>query len=143
MIYDELTELLRATELAEQAQKKALATRTKVGVCIVTTDGKFYQGANFENNLKKTFHAEETALIHALMDGKRKTDFKYMVQLAFGPNKVYPCCLSCLAYLYDYTHPDFKIYTIWKTEIKHIATLKELVKGFGDADVYPDKSRRF
>lgn len=133
------SELEFAIKLAHEARKKAIAVRTNVGVCIVSTDKDYFQGANFENSYKKTYHAEEVALIQALMRGLKGTDLSYMVQLAFAEDKVYPCCLSCLAFLWEYTHPDFMIYTVWEGRIKHAASLKQLTSGFEGADIYPKK----
>jgi len=137
-----LNVIKKAIELALEARdKKAIAERTNVGVCIVAFPDKpkYYQGANLENSLKKTYHAEEVAIIQALMDGARKKDFYFMVQLAFGKDKIYPCCLSCLSYLWEYTHPEFIVYTVHEATIVHCATLDKLTSGFSGADIYPKR----
>ncbi|MHA2363200.1 MAG: hypothetical protein ACXAC7_04530 [Candidatus Hodarchaeales archaeon] len=132
----------KAVKLAIKAKESAIAFRTKVGVCIVTTDDHHFSGANFENSLKKTYHAEEVALIHGLMAGYRNEAFSYMVQLAFAQDEIYPCCLSCLSWLWEYTHPDFVIYTVYEEIIVHQTTLKDLVSGFGDANIFPIQKRQ-
>ena len=133
-----LATLKKAINIARHSKTLAIAEKTFVGVCIVTNKG-FYGGANFENSYKKVYHAEETALIRSLYDGNRGTEFLYMVQLAFAKDKIYPCCLSCLAFLWEYTHPDFHIYTVWEGEVVHSASLAQLTSGFIDADIYPKK----
>lgn len=130
---------------AYEARKNAIATRTNVGVCIYACNDElasYVQGSNFENSYKKTYHAEETALINGLLKGYRNKDFKYMVQIAFAEDEVYPCCLSCLAFLWEYTHPYFIIYTVYDGKVVHSTDLETLTSGFKDCDIYPIKKRR-
>jgi cytidine deaminase len=128
----------KAIELAYEAQKKAIAKKTNVGCCIVTTDERYYQGANLENSYLKVYHAEEVALIRALMDGVRDHHFDYMIQIAFSKTRVYPCCLSCLAFLWEYTNPQFTIHVVYREQIIYTKSLEELVSGFGGLEhIYP------
>lgn len=131
-----------AIKQAYEAQTKAIAQKTNVGCCISTYDGKLYQGANLENSYKKTYHAEEVALIHALMDGARGEEFYFMVQIAFDKDKIYPCCISCLAFLWEYTNPNFIIMVAYENQIVYQKSLKELVEGFGGIEhIYPQEHR--
>ncbi|MCK5602987.1 hypothetical protein KAR91_13980, partial [Candidatus Pacearchaeota archaeon] len=87
---------------------------------------------------KKVYHAEEVALIRALMDGVRDAEFDYMIQIAFSKERVYPCCLSCLAFLWEYTNPSFSILVVYKKEVVYARKLEDLVSGFGGLEhIYP------
>jgi len=141
-----MTVLTNTIDMAYMAREQAIATNTKVGVCIYAWNDAlghgYFQGANLENSFKKTYHAEEVALIQGLMAGYRGEDFSYMIQIAFAEDEIYPCCLSCLSWLYEYTHPDFIIYTIYNHDIIDQRTLKEMTIGFKGVDIYPKPSRR-
>lgn len=130
-----------AVKIAYVAQTLAIAERTNVGCSLVTTDGNIFAGANLEGGIKKAIHAEEAALISGMMHSYRFRDFDYLVQIAFSKDEVYPCCLSCLAYLWDFTHPDFKIFVIHDHEVVYATTLKWLVQGFNGLEHVYTKRR--
>ena len=137
----------QAHKFAKEILKQSIAQQTNVSVCIVGKKNDqivYFPGANLENKYKKTNHAEEVALIQGLMAGFRGLDFKFMVQPMFRDKHIYPACLSCLAFLYEYTHPDFIIYvTNSKEEVVYQKTLKELVSGFGGEQyIYPSINTR-
>lgn len=130
--------LERAIDTAYNMQKRALAEKTHVGCAFIMRDGKVIGGANIENSYKKAYHAEEVAIIRAIIQGYGKEDFSTLVQVAFAEDKVYPACLSCIAYLWDYTNPNLEILIVHNHEIIRKMTLKSLMVGFteNNVDIY-------
>src|SRR3989344_1438361 len=68
--------------LAKEAREKAYApySNYQVGAALLTKDGSIYAGFNIENaGYSPTIHAEQTALIRALGEGKK--DFTALLVL--------------------------------------------------------------
>lgn len=79
-------------ELAKEAREKAYVpySHFKVGACVLTEDGKTYQGCNIENaSYGLTNCAERTALFNAYANGERKLKAIAVVADTEGP--VSPC----------------------------------------------------
>ncbi|KHO60977.1 MULTISPECIES: cytidine deaminase [Thermoanaerobacter] len=79
-------------ELAKEAREKAYVpySHFKVGACVLTDDGKTYQGCNIENaSYGLTNCAERTALFSAYANGDRKLKAIAVVADTEGP--VSPC----------------------------------------------------
>lgn len=95
-------------DAAARAREKALTFKTKVGAAIQTKDGKIYAGFNIENRIHKGHHAEEVALIRALFEGYKGSDFEAMaiVYETSSEENPYPACASCRQYMWENTSPD-------------------------------------
>lgn len=82
----------KLVELAKEAREKAYVpySHFKVGACVLTEDGKTYQGCNIENaSYGLTNCAERTALFSAYANGDRKLKAIAVVADTEGP--VSPC----------------------------------------------------
>ncbi|HHW56875.1 MAG TPA: cytidine deaminase [Clostridia bacterium] len=82
----------KLVELAKEAREKAYApySNFKVGACVITEDGKTYQGCNIENaSYGLTNCAERTALFNAYANGERK--LKAIAVIADTEGPVSPC----------------------------------------------------
>ncbi len=128
-------------------REKARTFRTKVGAAIETFDMAIIGGFNIETYTHKGYHAEEVALIRALAHGYNGTDFRRMavVYQDAGHNdfEVYPACLGCLNYLWDFTHPRFEIFVAdiyGKGRYKGI--LEEMLSLKDGARIYPSENVR-
>jgi cytidine deaminase len=136
----------KAVREAVKVKDNAYVEKTPVGVTLTTYDRETFAGCNLENYLKKTYHAEEGALIHALTAGYRTTDFWFMVQIfessRVEEQEVFPACLMCTAWLWEYLHPDLIIVNATpEGDPVHTVKLKDLTSGFkGLAKIYPSPS---
>lgn len=79
-------------QVATQALEKAYVPYSKfpVGACLVTKDGKLYQGVNIENaSYGLTNCAERTAFFKAISEGERQ--FEHLVIAGNTPEPISPC----------------------------------------------------
>lgn len=134
-------------EVALESRKRAITFRSFVGAAIKTRDGKIFGGFNIEPYSLKGYHAEEVALIPALVNGYYGTDFDEIaiVYKDAGDNgsEVFPGCPSCWGYLWDLTHPKLKIHNV-DTEgtVLYSTKLNEIIRPALPAKVFPSLKTR-
>ena len=79
----------------------------RVGAAIETADGEVFSGANVEiANYSNSFHAEEVALVRALMAGH--TEFTRIVVTSAAKDGVTPCGM-CRQTLAEFADEDFLV----------------------------------
>lgn len=131
----------QAIEEAVEYRDQARTYGTKVGVAVGTFDGAVFGGFNMENKRHKGVHAEEAALIHAMLNGYNATDLRSLV-VVYGDGEgdidIFPACLSCLAFAWDYAHPKLNVVVADTAgDIKYCERLEDIVSHPGPADTYP------
>jgi len=108
--------------------KNAKTFKSKVGACLYTKE-YCYGGYNIETRIHKGYHAEEVAIINALLNNIHPRRFKgiIIVYEFKGHTGVYPACASCRQFLHEFTNPDLLV-TVVDTKGKIIFedTLKNL-----------------
>ncbi|BBM16693.1 cytidine deaminase [Enterococcus avium] len=95
-------------DIAVEALDKAYVPYSNfpVGACLVTKEGKTYQGINIENaSYGLTNCAERTAFFKAVSEGER--DFKHLVIAGHTPEPISPCgaCRQVMAEFCDPAMP--------------------------------------
>ncbi|MBM7712165.1 cytidine deaminase [Enterococcus xiangfangensis] len=95
-------------DIAVDALDKAYVPYSKfpVGACLVTKDGKTYQGINIENaSFGLTNCAERTAFFKAVSEGER--EFSHLVVAGHTPEPISPCgaCRQVMAEFCDPAMP--------------------------------------
>ena len=100
-----------------KAREKAIlipSSSTRVGAVLFDSDGNKYLGYNIQNRVHKSYHAEEIAVLNALLQG---ADMKKMVGMAVSFSKTIKdltfCCGCCRQVMWEYIqNPDLIIYEI-------------------------------
>ena len=78
-----------------------------VGACLVTKQGKTYQGINIENaSFGLTNCAERTAVFKAVSEGERA--FQHLVVAGHTPEPISPCG-ACRQVLVEFCEPDMPV----------------------------------
>jgi len=112
------------------AMKLALTFRSRVGAVLVAENNRTFLGFNIENYCHKGYHAEETALINALLHGYRGTMLKelYLTYDFYGHSEnIYPMCGHCRQLYWEFTHPDLVVTVVnQKGDILYRGKLSEL-----------------
>lgn len=99
----------------------------KVGVALLTENGKIYTGVNIENSsYSATVCAERTAIFKAVSDGKTK--FSKIAIVSSNDDFCYPCGV-CRQVMAEFCSNDFEIILSSKNELK-VFTLAELLPHF-------------
>jgi len=132
----------RAIAEAREYREQARTYSTRVGVAVETFDGEVFGGFNMENKRHKGVHAEEAALIHAMLHGYNATDLRSLVVVyadSSGHNSgIFPACLSCLAFAWDYAHPKLNVVVAdTDGELLYHERLDAVVEHPGEADTFP------
>jgi len=111
----------KAIRKALKMLKYSITFTTEVGACLYTKY-KLYPGFNIENKIHKGYHAEEVAVINALLHGEYPSSFIGIIIAGS-----YPSCASCRQLLWEFTNGSLLI-TIVDNEgnIMYENTLKEL-----------------
>ena len=124
-------ELLSLARLAMQ-RSYCPYSRFKVGACLLSTDGRIFQGCNIENaSFGLTNCAERTALFKAVSEGVR--DFT-VIAIAAEDAAPYPCG-ACRQVLNEFA-PDIRILLTWGEDRVVRTTLPELLPhGFGPKEL--------
>ena len=102
----EMKELLRR---AEEARGHAYApySHYRVGAALLTTQGRYYSGANVENAaLSTTIHAEMSAVAAAVSNGE--TNFRALLVFTEANPPPFPCAL-CRQTLAEFNRGDLLI----------------------------------
>jgi cytidine deaminase len=149
------TELADAVKVALEYREQARTFRSKVGVAFVMDDGKIIGGFNIETYGHSGFHAEVVALIRALADityddvlgckvGYNGTNFKQLVVVfqdaGHDDVEIFPACISCWSWLWEFTHPDLEIVVAdIKGNIHYKCLLKNIVHPPPPAEVFPSE----
>lgn len=115
--------------LAEEARKNAYAPYSKycVGACILTEDGRTFQGCNFENaSFGATICAERCAASCAIAAGQRR-----FMAIAIAANSVAWPCGICRQVLREFAcGPDMPVIVgAAGSETFEVKTLEELLPG--------------
>ena len=100
----------------------------RVGAVLKTKSENLYTGCNIENHGIQSICAERVAFLKALSDGEK--EFKYIL-VAGGEGKEIPkeeClpCGYCRQFMSEFVNKDFKIYTVFKDEVKEY-TIEDLL----------------
>ena len=100
--------------LAKQAMSRAYAPYSgyQVGVALLASDGRVYQGCNIENaSYTPTVCAERTAFFRAVSDGVR--DFQAIAVVGGKNGRItgyFPPCGVCRQVMREFCRDDFVIY---------------------------------
>lgn len=126
-------ELLSLARLAMQRSYSPYS-HFKVGACLLSADGRVFQGCNIENaSFGLTNCAERTALFKAVSEGAM--DFTAIAIAAEGAVP-YPCG-ACRQALNEFA-PNIRILLTWNGGKVRQTTLPELLPhGFGPSDLHP------
>lgn len=88
----------------------------RVGACVETKDGRFFDGANVENaSYGLTNCAERNAIFAAYSNGVRKDDIKALAIVAEGKTIASPCG-ACRQVLVELMNLDTPIYLANRTK---------------------------
>ncbi|ABY91717.1 MAG: Cytidine deaminase [Caldanaerobacter subterraneus] len=119
----------KLVELAKDAREKAYVpySHFKVGACVLTEDGKAYQGCNIENaSYGLTNCAERTALFSAYANGDRKLKAIAVVADTEGP--VSPCG-ACRQVMMELGGEDMVVILSNMKGDYAVVTVKDLLPG--------------
>jgi len=121
---------------AVKAQKNAYSRYSKFPVGAAFQVGsKIYSGCNVENvSYGATICAEQTAIVKAVSEGKRK-NYKDLVVVTKTKNAVSPCG-RCLQMINEFCSPNLNIWIATPKKIHGCYKLKDLFPGkFSKADL--------
>ena len=93
----------------EFALRNALTFKSRVGALLVARNNRAFIGFNIENYCHKGYHAEETALINALLHGYKGKELRelYLIyDFHEHSENIYPMCGHCRQLYWEFTHPD-------------------------------------
>lgn len=112
------------------AMKLALTFRSRVGAVLIAQNNRAFLGFNIEDHCHKGYHAEETALINALVHGYRGRMLKelYLTYDFYGDSdSIYPMCGHCRQLYWEFTHPDLIVTVVnQKGDVLYRGKLSEL-----------------
>ncbi len=124
--------------LAREAMERSYApySRFQVGACLLSADGRVFQGCNVENaSFGLTNCAERTAVFTAVSEGA--TVFSSIAIAARGAAP-WPCG-ACRQVLNEFA-PDIRVLVTWDENQTACAKLSDLLPhGFGPKDINGDK----
>ncbi|MBE3591772.1 MAG: cytidine deaminase [Thermoanaerobacter sp.] len=116
-------------DLAKEARERAYVpySHFKVGACVLTENGKIYQGCNIENaSYGLTNCAERTALFNAYANGERKLKAIAVVADTEGP--VSPCG-ACRQVMMELGGEDMVVILSNMKGDYAVVTVKDLLPG--------------
>ncbi|EGD52708.1 cytidine deaminase [Thermoanaerobacter thermohydrosulfuricus] len=116
-------------DLAKEARERAYVpySHFKVGACVLTENGKTYQGCNIENaSYGLTNCAERTALFNAYANGERKLKAIAVVADTEGP--VSPCG-ACRQVMMELGGEDMVVILSNMKGDYAVVTVKDLLPG--------------
>lgn len=105
-----------------------------VGACLVTKEGKTYQGVNIENaSYGLTNCAERTAIFKAVSEGER--DFQHLVIAGNTPDPISPCG-ACRQVMAEFCGPDMAVTLVGEHGVSMETTVGDLLPyAFTDRDL--------
>ena len=120
--------------LARQAMQRSYSpySHFKVGACLLSADGRLFQGCNIENaSFGLTNCAERTALFKAVSEGA--TEF---TTIAIASEKAAPWpCGACRQALNEFA-PQIRVLVTWGDNLTAESTLPQLLPyGFGPKEL--------
>lgn len=96
-----------------------------VGACLVTKDGKAYQGLNIENaSYGLSNCAERTAIFKAISEGER--EFQHLVVAGHTPEPIAPCG-ACRQVIAEFCQADMPVTLVGDDGITKETTVGELL----------------
>lgn len=123
-------------DIAVAALDKAYVPYSKfpVGACLVTKEGKTYQGINIENaSYGLTNCAERTAFFKAVSDGER--EFAHLVVAGHTPKAISPCG-ACRQVMVEFCQPDMPVTLVGDNGVIKETTVEALLPySFTDEDL--------
>lgn len=112
---------------AEAALTKAYVpySHFPVGACLVTEDGKIYQGVNIENaSFGLTNCAERTAFFKAISEGEKS--FQHLVIAGHTPEPISPCG-ACRQVMVEFCSPNMPVTLVGDKGVIKETTVQELL----------------
>lgn len=105
-----------------------------VGACLVTADGKTYQGVNIENaSFGLTNCAERTAFFKAVSEGER--NFQHLVVAGHTPEPISPCG-ACRQVMSEFCDPEMPVTLVGDDGVIKEMTVSQLLPySFTDKDL--------
>ncbi|MHC5268858.1 cytidine deaminase [Enterococcus sp. LJL98] len=99
-----------------------------VGACLVTEEGKTYQGVNIENaSFGLTNCAERTAIFKAVSEGERA--FQHLVIAGKTPEPISPCG-ACRQVMVEFFDPAMPVTLVGENGIQKEMTVEALLPYF-------------
>ncbi|EOT25691.1 cytidine deaminase [Enterococcus saccharolyticus] len=96
-----------------------------VGACLVTKDGKAYQGLNIENaSYGLSNCAERTAIFKAISEGER--EFQHLVVAGHTPEPIAPCG-ACRQVIAEFCQADMPVTLVGDDGVTKETTVGELL----------------
>ncbi len=96
-----------------------------VGACLVTKDGKAYQGLNIENaSYGLSNCAERTAIFKAISEGER--GFQHLVVAGHTPEPIAPCG-ACRQVIAEFCQADMPVTLVGDDGVTKETTVGELL----------------
>lgn len=96
-----------------------------VGACLVTKDGKTYQGINIENaSFGLSNCAERTAFFKAVSEGEK--EFIHLVVAGHTPEPISPCG-ACRQVMAEFCDPDMPVTLLGDNQVEMQMTVRELL----------------
>ncbi|MGM0238039.1 cytidine deaminase [Enterococcus sp. AZ103] len=114
-------------DVAVEALDKAYVpySHFPVGACLVTKDGKIYQGLNIENaSYGLSNCAERTAFFKAVSEGER--EFSHLVVAGHTPEAISPCG-ACRQVMAEFCAPEMPVTLIGDHGVKKEMTVEQLL----------------
>lgn len=122
--------------IAQEALEKAYVPYSNfpVGACLVTKDGKTYQGVNIENaSYGLTNCAERTAIFKAVSEGEGS--FQHLVVVGKTPDPISPCG-ACRQVMAEFCEPEMPVTLVGKDGKQLVTTVAQLLPyAFDDKDL--------
>ncbi len=127
MIYQELIDNMWTKAMNVRLNAYVPYSKYKVGACVLTITNKYYVGANIENIVYRSTHAEKLALDNACMAGER--EILAILVITDDPKAPFPCA-QCLQDITEYDIEGKGIIEIFGANIDGVirkSTLGELL----------------
>ncbi|KAF1301648.1 cytidine deaminase [Enterococcus sp. JM9B] len=123
-------------EIATDALDKAYVpySHFPVGACLVTKEGKTYQGINIENaSFGLTNCAERTAFFKAVSEGEK--EFSHLVVAGHTPHPISPCG-ACRQVMAEFCDPEMPVTLVGDDGATKETTVRGLLPyAFTDKDL--------
>ncbi|AYW45909.1 cytidine deaminase [Tetragenococcus koreensis] len=113
--------------IAQAALKKAYVpySHFPVGACLITKQGKTYQGVNIENaSFGLSNCAERTAIFKAISEGER--DFAHLVVAGKTSQPISPCG-ACRQVMAEFFTPDMPVTLVGDKGVIKEMTVEQLL----------------
>lgn len=99
-------EIMKIKAMKSMNNAFSVNSNHNIGACVLTSDGKYYEGCNVENSISGLGDcAERNAINHAVSHGEY--DFKSILVIHNGKEPIYPCGM-CLQYMLEFSQVSRK-----------------------------------